>query len=84
MSEDGPFVPANFSGPGVTGEHLAAIGMAQREQRMDKWACDLAGAVVVSASDEDSFSEIAARTWRLVAALEREREKTLIEFAKGE
>ena len=79
---DAPFVPGNFAGPGLTGEHLAAVGMAQREARMDKWACELACAVVVSASDEDSFDEIAARTWRLVAALEREREKTLIAFAK--
>ena len=84
MSEDGPFVPANFSGPGLAGEHLAAIGMAQREKRMDDLVSNIACAMLVDANDEDSFDEIAGRAWRLAAALERQREKTLIEFAKGE
>lgn len=88
---DAPFTPTlTTGGIGVAGEHLAAMGMAQREARMDRWAGQIAAGVAAAyaGNREDGAAfpagQVAADAWAVAQYLEVQREKVLTYFHKGE
>ena len=83
-----PFVPGNFAGPGITGEHLAAIEMEHRARRMDAWAgqaaAGLASAYYTRHAASATPEAVAEAAWAIAQHLEVQREKVLTDFAKKE
>ena len=86
---DAPFTPGNFAGPGITGEHLAAIETEHRARRMDAWAGQVAAGLATAYYDRDrpgnevTTDGLADAAWTIAQHLEIQREKVLTYFYKG-